>query len=118
MVAVRPFERAIADVAKVALAALVADFDIDTIGVAGAPDRDLAKIGSEHIRAHAAEGILYRHAVELAARSLGIACVTISDRHAPQSEVLKSLGKAAGRPWRADERLAASAALHALSAQR
>jgi len=116
MIAVKPFEEAIDRVAIAALKSLIDELRIDRIGIAGAPERDLARIGNEHIRAHGAEGVLFRHALEVAARRAGLPCVTISDREKPPE--LKSLGKEAGRPWRADERAAANAALRALSARR
>jgi hypothetical protein len=107
--AVKPFEEAIVRVADDELRKLVDEFGIDCVGVAGAPDRDPGKVGNEHIRAHSAEGMLFRQAVEAAARHAGLPCITISDRETPPA--LKELGSKAGRPWRADERLAAHAAL-------
>jgi hypothetical protein len=114
-----------------AVAALVRElrergFDVGAIGVAGSPDRKLEKIGNFHIRAHAAEGILFRRVLESAAAAAGIAYRTLSDRSLAQiaeselpatlTETLKAMGRAAGPPWRADERAAATAAWLALAA--
>lgn len=88
-------------------------FRVASIGVAGSPDRNLDRIGNPHIRAHAAEGVLYRRAVEIAAARCRLVCRTFSDRDIDSSRLksmLADLGRAAGRPWRADERAAATAA--------
>lgn len=87
--------------------------------VVGSAQRDLAKIGNEHIRAHAAEGILFRRVLERAAAEHGIACCAFTEDEIKAKNLdaaTKRLGAAAGPPWRADERLAASAALMALQA--
>jgi len=109
-------EAAIRNVAAKVIASLVKEHGIDCVGVAGSPDRDLTKLGNRHMRAHAAEGILFRRVIEDAARAAGLRCVSLSDREKPPQ--LDSLGKQAGRPWRADERIAANAAMRALSAPR
>ena len=62
---VRPFVRAIERVAAKALAELVHELrtqglTVVGIGVVGSVDRELSKIGNYHIRAHAAEGLLFR----------------------------------------------------------
>jgi len=90
------------------------------VGVVGAPDRQLQKIGSPHIRAHAAEGVLFRRILELAAKEIGVECRTYAEKelqkHATAklgvseyaiSQKLEEFGKAVGRPWRADEKAAA-----------
>ena len=97
--------------------------DVRTIGVVGSPDRDLEKIGNRHMRAHAGEGILFRRVLEHAASELTIHSASFSDRQfetsasaqlrrTPQDiqKTLAAIGQAAGRPWRTDERAAASAA--------
>src|SRR5262249_19922417 len=111
-----------------ALAALVAELreeglEVRRAGVAGSADRDLAKIGNQHIRAHAAEGILFRSALEGAARELGLETAIFAERDLPAiaSKALKrpaaslrdrvaALGKGIVKPWRADEKSAATAA--------
>ena len=72
MVAVRPFAKAIECVATDAIRAFAHELDIRAVGIVGAPERQLEKIGNEHIRAHAAEGVLFRHVLEVAAKANGL----------------------------------------------
>src|SRR5262245_47159338 len=70
--AVRALECRIEDIALNMLAGLLNDvssqgFKVSGVGVVGSPDRPLERIGNPHIRAHAAEGILFRRVLELAA---------------------------------------------------
>jgi hypothetical protein len=77
------------------------------------PDR----IGNEHIRAHASEARLFREALERAASNLGLPQVVARERDLRAAVAAKSsavpagkvaaLGRDAGRPWGADEKLAA-----------
>jgi hypothetical protein len=108
-IAVQKFVTAIEGVAESVLAELMAKRNIRAVGVVGSPPRSLDRIGNPHIRAHAAEGILFRRVLEVAAARLELPCVAFSDREliAPP---LKELARVAGPPWRADERLAATAA--------
>jgi hypothetical protein len=88
-------------------------FEVKAAGVVGSPDSDLERIGNLHIRAHAAEGMTFRQVLEHAAAKHAIDCHSFSDRTIASLEpvdVMKALGRAAGRPWRADERAAATAA--------
>src|SRR4029453_1345031 len=126
--AVGKAERAIAETAARALKDLVAGLcdagiAVSGVGVVGAPDRDLAAIASPHIRAHAAEGVLFRRVLEtaatenklpserypendlemLAASRLDLPVAAIKSR-------LAQFGKQMGTPWRADEKAAAIAA--------
>ena len=128
LVAVHPLEEKIHCVAARGVQSILDELQtsaltVRAIGVTGSPDRALERIGNRHIRAHAAEGILFRHAIEVAAERCGVACHAYSDRgleafaarrlHCTPEEVkghLTALGKTAGRPWRADERAAATAA--------
>jgi hypothetical protein len=89
---------------------------IQAVGVVGSIARDLRKLGNHHIRAHAAEGILFRRVLEVAAthHSLPFLGFGEHDVHADEA-TLAELGRTAGPPWRTDERLAASAALQALA---
>ena len=130
--AVRPIEARIEKVAIKAVASLVKelrskDCKVDSVGVVGSPDRSLERIGNPHIRAHAAEGILFRHCLEVAAAAHDIQWRSFSDRsideiaaaelHRQPQEiktVLDAIGRSAGKPWRADERAAATAAWLAL----
>jgi hypothetical protein len=122
VVAVRPLVAAIEAVAVVALKALIADMrargmDVRAIGVVGSAPRGLEKIGNYHIRAHAAEGVLFRQVLETAAKTNGLPCSGYSEEGLkeaasglPVTAVMKKLGHSAGSPWRMDERLAATAA--------
>lgn len=107
---------------------LKAAIDLRCVGVVGSPDRNLEKIGNRHIRAHAAEGMLYRRSVETAAKRCGIPCLQFSDRGFDDlaietlrcttgelATLMGTIGRSAGRPWRAAERAAATAAWMALS---
>ena len=114
--AVQPLVAAIEVVATRVLATLLAEVeDVRAIGVVGSPQKDLARIGNEHIRAHGAEGVLFRRVLEVAAERNGVACRGFSEKElGPANDAIKALGKKAGPPWRADERAAATAAWLAL----
>ena len=125
---VTPFVSAIEEVAARALGSLVhglaeRNIVVDRIGVVGSLDRPLEKIGNPHIRAHAAEGMLFRRVIESAARDHGLKARTFSQASLIECAVgeldvtirqlqarLKALGAQAGPPWRADEKAAATAA--------
>ena len=98
------------------------------IGVVGSADRDLGRLGNPHIRAHAAEGILFRRVFEVAAKANRLPVTTLVEKGlteiaaselrrsmASVTSSLKALGRVAGPPWRADERAAAIAAWLALT---
>jgi hypothetical protein len=93
------------------------------VGVIGAPDRDLARIGNPHIRAHAAEGILFCRVLQLGAEANGLKWQAFSDRdfdgavalrlgarYARIAQTLNDLRKSIPAPWRTDEKQAAMAA--------
>jgi hypothetical protein len=93
------------------------------VAIAGSADRDLSKIGNFHIRAHAAEGLLFRRVLEFAAQANNLpfrSLVEKSLQTEAASELnctisklnhsLTALGHSAGPPWRADQRVAATAA--------
>jgi hypothetical protein len=100
------------------------------VGIVGAKDRDLAKIGNYHIRAHAAEGVLFRRVLDVAADANKLKRRTFWDPEldqiaatelGPDSAVkrkLNNLGRTVAPPWRADEKLAATAAWLVLHAAR
>lgn len=120
--------RKIERVATKALGGLVREleregFNVSGVGIVGAGERSLEKIGSTHIRAHAAEGVLFRQVLEVAAeanelskrrfdeRTLGQSAE--SDLKIPIARIkahLAAMGRDAGSPWRADEKAAATAA--------
>jgi hypothetical protein len=126
--AVAPLEARIETIAAERLSELLTRIEamgqrIGGVGVVGSPDRPLERIGNRHMRAHAAEGILFRRVLEIAARRHNLQCRSFSDRDFEQwagSELGKSssqlhqtmaaLGRSAGKPWRTDERAAALAA--------
>jgi hypothetical protein len=123
-VAARPSVSAIEKVSTRALADLIAElearsFRVRRVGIVGPADRNLEKMGSPHVRAHAAEGILFRHALEVAVAEQRVSFESFSDKTIGTSAAsfaarLRILGKQAGAPWRADEKNAATAALLAL----
>jgi hypothetical protein len=101
------------------------------VGIVGAGDRNLEKIGSTHIRAHAAEGVLFREVLEVAAAANALPSRRFDERsldETAESELklpiakikadLAEMGRSAGSPWRADEKAAATAAWLALAAKR
>jgi len=65
--------------------------------VVGAPAKNLGRIGNEHIRAHAAEGVLFRRVLEVAAERNGVACRGFAETElgAPDAKI-EALGKKAG----------------------
>jgi hypothetical protein len=126
--AVKPYEKQIERLAAAALTTIARELkrsglQLTSVGVVGSPERDLSRIGNFHIRAHGAEGILFRRVLEVAAEMKKLEWKGFSDREflpaaatelrMPEerlNEVLSELGKAAGRPWRKEERIAAAAA--------
>jgi len=125
---VRKYARAIEVIARKALAQIIKaqrsnGMQISGVGIVGAKDRDLARIGNPHIRAHAAEGILFRHVLDLAAEANGLKWRAFVDRQfdeitsaelGSQSALIKrrldDMGRSLAPPWRADEKQAATAA--------
>ena len=126
--AVRTFTRPIEAVARKTLAKMVKELQAEGLtvkgaGIVGSKDRDLTRIGNYHIRAHAAEGILFRSVLELAAKAGAVKSRSFSDRELDNiaaSELgieitvlkrrLNELGKELPAPWRTDEKHAATAA--------
>ena len=93
------------------------------VGVVGAPDRNLARIGNPHIRAHAGEGVLFRRVLEIGAESNGLKWQVFSDRESDGAvamrlsskyskirQSLDNLRQSVPPPWRMDEKQAALAA--------
>lgn len=90
-------------------------------------DVDPASLRHPHIRAHALEGRLFREAVETGASRCGLSCSVLVERETlasaelaigkPRTDIkaaTDALGKVAGRPWGAQEKMAAIAAWVAL----
>jgi len=132
-VAVQKSALRIESVASKALGDLIREvtvegFTVCCVGIAGAGNRNLDKIGSTHIRAHAAEGVLFRHALEVAAVTNRLRSTSFDERTLEQTAAsdlrrsiddlklrLAEMGRAIGSPWRADEKSAALAAWLALA---
>ena len=126
--AVQKSARAIEAIARKALADLIkelqsAGMKVSGVGIVGARDKDLARIGNFHIRAHAAEGVLFRHVLDIAADANGVKRRTFPDREfaelvavelghesAALKQKLNDLGRSLPPPWRTDEKQAATAA--------
>jgi hypothetical protein len=126
--AVQNAERAIEAAASKELQLLIEQLrsrgiDVSCVGIVGAPERNLAAIGSPHIRAHAAEGVLFRHALQVGAQANDLPSAIHSERGIEASAVaslgvslddmrarLAEIGRVVGSPWRADEKAAAMAA--------
>lgn len=98
------------------------------IGIVGAGERNLEKIGSAHIRAHAAEGVLFRAVLEAGSAANDVPNRRFDERSLDkiaETELrmsttkikaqLAQFGRSVGSPWRADEKAAAIAAWLALS---
>ena len=130
--AVRKSAAVIEVIARKALTRLIKELHaqgmkVSGVGIVGAKDRDLARIGNYHIRAHAAEGVLFRRVLDLAADANGLKTRTFSDRELDQTAAtelgteaegvkrkLNELRHTVAPPWRADEKQAAIAAWLAL----
>jgi len=135
-VAVQKFALKIEKQATKALARLVREveaegFEVRGVGIVGAGNRNLEKIGSTHIRAHAAEGVLFRRVLEVAAASNKLTSESFDEKvfdSTAESRLglsiekirvrLSEMGRAAGSPWRAEEKAAATAAWLVLTARK
>lgn len=106
-------------------------FNVRAVGVVGAGERNLEKIGSTHIRAHAAEGVLFRQVLEVAAETNDLPSRRFDERTiegAAETELkisvarikahLVEMGREAGSPWRADEKAAATGAWIVLASRK
>ena len=134
--AVKKIASRIEAVASKALARLVKEvqaegYVVSGVGVVGAGDRNLERIGSTHIRAHAAEGVLFRRVLEVAAQENSLPSRRLDERSLDESAAselnlpvtklkgqLAEMGRAVGSPWRTDEKAATIAAWLALAAPR
>jgi hypothetical protein len=117
--AVRAAEDAAAAGLRLVADGLPAAAEVLAVAVAVKPARvpdDLADVLRSHAWMHAAEGVLYREAVLVAARRCGWTPRAVDFSELPQAQRLVSeIGLAAGRPWRRIEKDAARAAIAALS---
>ena len=130
--AAQKFARVIQRIATKAVSKLIKEqaereLKVRAAATVGAKDRDLARIGNSHIRAHAAEGILFRRVLDEAAGANGLPVQMFAEREFPQTvkqrlgpkstsarKKLDEAARALPPPWRADEKLAAMAAWLAL----
>ena len=100
------------------------------VGIVGAPDRNLDAIGGPHIRAHAAEGLLFRQVLDAAVDANKLHRRTFPERDLVEIAIselgrdsdwikrrLDEMGHSVERPWRADEKSATLAAWLTLAAR-
>ena len=134
--AVKGTAASIEALASKALAALVQEaqstgLKVCCVGIVGAGERKLEKIGSTHIRAHAAEGVLFRRVLEVAAEANGLPMRTFVEQGLAElaaselkhstavlARLVTDLGGSVGRPWRADEKAATMGAWLTLASYR
>lgn len=112
------------DVVRALVQELVATgYECRGVGLAVGSLIDPETIGSEHMRAHALEGRLYRVVLEAAAKSCRLRHLALVEREAYKKaaevfgrtaaqlqRAVSELGAPVGRPWRAEEKLATLAA--------
>ena len=116
-----------------ALAAWLAELrpdapEIRGVGLVVSSRGDPARIANPHVRAHAAEGALYWHALEGAAEACALSHETLLEKEAleqvaaalgrPPDNLKRSLGELGrplGPPWRAEEKAALLGAWRALA---
>jgi hypothetical protein len=100
-----------------------ASYELQGIGIVAGSVADPARVPNPHIRAHALEGKLFREALEEAARELGLPWLSVPEKtlyedtaralgkdRATLDRALSEMGRAAGRPWRGEEKAASLAA--------
>ena len=103
-----------------ATAAVEAAGHAATIGAVIGVPRDVppaASVLRSHTLLHSAEGELFRSALAEAVADAGLDVVVVEPSAislAPHADLLATLGKSAGPPWRADHKAAVAAALSAL----
>ena len=108
-----------------------ANLKVCGVGVVGSAKTELERIGNPHIRAHAAEGQLFREVLEVGAGECGLRANGFTEeqlamkaqgrlRQTPEAleRQLSAFKKIVGSPWRADEKLATLAAWVVLAAAR
>jgi len=93
------------------------------VGIVAGSLQDPSKVGNPHIRAHTAEGQLFRETLEMAADALKLSQYSFLEEDIYEAvatelkrpaealkERMSELGAAVGRPWRAEEKAATAAA--------
>ena len=127
IVAVKPAIATIEKIAARELRRLIRNvesrgYEVVSIGVVGPADRQLERIGSPHIRAHATEGVLFRAVLETATKANRIESKSFENPAealtAKEKKTIGDMGKIAGSPWRAEEKSAAMAACAMLTQRR
>jgi hypothetical protein len=127
IVAVKPAIAAIEKIAareleRVIKAVQSRGYEVAGVAVVGPADRQLERIGNAHIRAHAAEGVLFRRVIEVAAKENRVDAKAFVDPAkeigAPQKKKIEAMKAVAGSPWRAEEKSAAMAACAILTPRR
>jgi hypothetical protein len=125
--------QAIEDFSQQSLSRMVGEYERAGNALCGAglvvgSDVDPARIGNQHIRAHALEGRLFRRVVEAAMAGRGLSCSVWVERvlygtamqqlgrsEAQIKTVVTELGRGAIGGWRSDDKAAAVAAWLVLS---
>jgi hypothetical protein len=125
--------QAIEDFSQRSLSRVFGDYESGGNTLCGAglvigSDVDPARIGNQHIRAHALEGRLFRRLVEAAMARRGLSCAAWVERalygaamqqlgrsEAQIKTVVTELGRRANGGWRSDDKAAAVAAWLVLS---
>jgi hypothetical protein len=127
LIAVKPAVATIEKIAVRELRRVIASveargYEVATVAVVGRPARQLERIGNPHIRAHAAEGVLFRAVIEKAAKANRVESRIFVDPakelSAAQKKTIADMRKIAGSPWRAEEKSAAMAAAAILTQRR
>ncbi|MCA1828471.1 MAG: hypothetical protein LC689_16225 [Myxococcales bacterium] len=116
-------EERFVSIARAAIAAIVAELrgagcEVAACGIAAGNPKPLPPLESilrSHALVHAAEGELYRRAIGRACAACGIQATRVAAGNAGALAArIATLGRASGRPWAADQKEAALAALIAL----
>jgi hypothetical protein len=107
-----------AEAAAAAILTAVAEFGVCAVGIVGGgriiPDA-LERILRSHALLHAAEGDLYEQAIVEGAAQAALPVLMVSPKTIEISPALDGAGKSLGPPWQKDHKLAATAALAALT---
>lgn len=103
------------------------DFDPRGVGLVISSDSEPATLGSQHVRAHAYEGQLFREVLEAGAAACGLPCIVLVERDAYDraaralertaaelKQAVVDLGASVAKPWAAEQKAAALAAWVAL----
>jgi hypothetical protein len=119
---------ALAEVRKLVAAVRAAGCEPRAVGLVVGSDGDPARIANPHVRAHAAEGRLFREVLESGAAGCALPCFALVEQVAYDEaakplrrsadslrRAVTELGRGVPGPWRAEEKTAALAAWVALA---